>query len=301
MHRLDLTDDRDEVLLDDLASMEMTASPSGELIAYVAAGSPQPEDEDFIVDPELHLLSPDTGEDTLVGPGLGPLWHPEGERLAYLEPTSTRACEGEVCAGSSSVIVADVDGEERRTLLKPGGWVLLGWLGDSLLAADPQEGSLIAVDEGGAERLDIQPGELWGASPDGRWLVTVEPGGLRFEPTGAGDDVHSADLEARSAGEGAWAPTSDRLALVLLAPAGQVRGSELALIEPSGRVTPVPDSDGAAGPILWAADGNGLVYARAAGARGLRLEAVFCSLDPWDCRPLLSWATGITPLALTDG
>ena len=298
LHSVDLESGEDEVL-GDVPATDVHASPDGRLLAYVIAGSTQPEGEDFIVDPELHLFSPATEEDTFVGSGVGPLWHPDGDRFAYLEPTSKRECEGETCVGQSAVVVAEVGSEQRRTFLEAGGWILLGWLGDRLLVADPQEASLLQVDETGAETTDVQPGELWGASPDGRWLVTVVPQGLRMEaPDGAGD-AREVGLEGRRPGEGSWSPTSDRLAVVLLSPAGQVRGSELALVEPSGRVTIVPDSEGASGPVLWSPEGDALVFARSTGAKGLRLEAVLCRLASLDCRPLFSWATGVSLLALT--
>ena len=78
-------------------------------------------------------------------------------------------------------------------------------------------------------------------------------------------------------------------------------GSSLALIDPMSGIHVVEGSSGAAGPVLWGANGSSFVYVRSSGSRALRLEAVHCELDdPTGCTPVLSWARGVTLLAVSS-
>lgn len=272
------------------------------MLAYVVAEETVPEDEDFIERPELHLRDLATGEDTVVGPGHAPLWHPEGRSLAYLEPREVRECEGEVCEGEATVVIADAVEEERRTLLEAGNWALLGWLGDRVLVADQVSAGTRLVGVGYSRRLDVPPNSVWGASPDGSWIVEVETDGLRFDPApGLTGRSRRVDLAGSIPGEGSWSPTAERLGVVLLKPGAGLRATELGLVEPDGGLRRVPGSGGTSGPVLWSRDGDSFVYARAAGRRGLRLEAVLCGAEALECRALFSWAQGVALLALTGG
>ena len=272
-----------------------TASPDGSAVAYVVDEGASDE-EDFVADPELHVRALEGGGDTTVGPGLSPAWHPSGERLAYLEPGEARECEGEVCEGSSSVVVADLIREERRTLLRDGRWGLFGWAGDDLLAAEiddsAQAPEIIAVSPDGEIRPEgFPPSELWGAAPDGSLLVVVEGGRTALAPVGGGAPVE-IELGGGVLGEGSWSPSADRFGAVLLAGPN----STLVLVDTTGGVTEVQGSRGAAGPVLWGPDGASFVYVR---QRGLRLEAVHCA-SASDCETLFDWPRGITLLALSE-
>lgn len=269
------------------------ASPDGSSLAYVVDEGASGE-EDFLADPKLHLRELG-GTDTTIGPGLSPTWHPSGDRLAYLEPGEARVCEGEVCEGSSSVVVADLAEETRRTLLPDGRWGLFGWSGDDLLVAVVDDDSALPMvqavsEDGKTEPLELVPSELWGASPDGSTLVTVSAGRTLLESRADGSK-RPLDLGDGILGEGSWSPSSERLGAVLL------RGgdSTLVLADLSGEVTEVEDSNGAAGPVLWSSVGSSFVYVR---ERGLRLEAVHCA-SPSACRPLFDWPRGVALLALT--
>ena len=291
----------DEEVLGRVPSVDVAASPAGSALAYVVAQEPGPDDEDFITRPELHLRDLSTDEETTIGSGHAPLWHPHGHSLAYLEPGAERQCEGEVCEGESKVVVADVEQEQRHTLLSDGNWALLSWAGDRLLVADQAAGTTLLVGAGSSRRLDVVPNGVWGASPDGRWIAEVEADGLRFTP-GPGSSRRSprVDLAGKIPGEGAWSPLSDRLGVVLLAPGAGLRETELGLIEPTGGLRRVPGSAGASGPVLWSSDGQSFAFTRASGPRGLRLEAVVCQGgEALECRPLFSWAQGIALLAVT--
>ena len=302
LHHLPLAGGAEEVV-GRVPSVDVAASPSGGALAYVVAEEPAPGDEDFIARPELHLRDLSTGEDTTIGPGHAPLWHPDGDNLAYLEPRALRECEGEVCEGASRVVIADLARERRRTLLDDGNWALLGWSGDRVLVADQAAGATLSVGAGSSRRLDVAPSLVWGASPDGRWIAEVDGDGLRFTPgPGFSGRAPRVDLAGSIPGEGAWSPTSDRLGVVLLSPGAGLRATELGLIDPTGRLRRVPGSSGASGPVLWASDGTTFAFTRAAGRRGLRLEAVLCEGgEALECRSLFSWAQGVALLALTGG
>ena len=280
----------DESVIGRLPSVDAIASPGGESIAYVVSAGAA-EDEDFVAEPELHVKSLASDEDTTIGPGLSPIWDPAGERLAYIEPQDIRACEAEFCEASSSVVVADLVAETRRTLLRPERWSLLGWVGDELLVVDPDRPAVLLVaPDGEVDRLDFVPGEFWGASPDGRWMVTTTGRSYELSPL-RGSPATPIDLPPGGVlGSGAWAPTGDRFVAVLLRGAS----SELVAVDTTGRVETIEGSKGAEGPVIWAPDGSSFVYARGA---GLRLEAAHCEVDG-PCRSLFSWARGVTLLAL---
>ena len=291
-----------EEILGRLPSVDVTAAVGGETLAYVVPSAPSPQDEDFIALPELHVREVATGSESLIGPGVAPLWHPGGTRLAYLEPRGERVCEGEICEGSAAVVIADVRNEQRRTVLRPGRWVLLAWLGNDLVVADQDGQSAMVVDVAGdVEELDLAPNQFWGASPDGRWVVAVRGGEVRFLHSARGPRASwSVDLSGRVLAAGSWSPTSDALAAVVLGPGGSGR-STLALIDRTTGLDEVEGSRGAAGPVLWVPDGSSYVYVRSSGRRGLRLEAVHCEIDdPAGCTPVLSWTRGVIPLALAS-
>ncbi|MDQ4142304.1 MAG: hypothetical protein M3198_00930 [Actinomycetota bacterium] len=300
---LDLTTGAQETL-GRLPSVDAVSAPGGRSIAYVVAAEPGEGHEDFVADPELHVRDVQTGSDVTIGPGFSPLWSPDGRHIAYLESSESRVCEGETCSGLVSVVVADVVGEERRTLLEEGGWVLLGWLADRLVVTDRASSSkaLVVDDAGRSEDLGLVASEFWGASPDGAWIVEQTDTKSTLLLTGGGTpEKRLLDTGDRILAQGAWAPSSDRLAAVLLPTPCCGGASELGLVSLEGGVEVVPGSRGAEGPVIWGPASDRLVYARAAGKGGLRLEAVHCDLAGGeDCTSLFSWPRGVALLAITD-
>ena len=238
--------------IDKLPSVDATASPEGDLVAYVTSSVPAPEDEDFVTAPELHLYEVDLGKDTTVGPGFSPLWNFSGDVIAYLEPQQPRACEGEVCTGSNLVVTADVDTHRRTTLLSAGAWTPLGWLGDRVVVSDQtgEPTASVVSESGETETLSIPTNEFWGLSPDGNWLLRAATDGTTFLSPSNPHLKETVHLGEAVLGEGAWSPDSRLVAAVLLeGPA--VGNSHLVLLTPGSRRPLVLEkSEGASGPVL---------------------------------------------------
>lgn len=281
-----------------LPSPDVVASRATPHLAYVT-GAPSPDD-DFLVDPVLHVLDPTTGEDVEAGAGVSPLWAPDGARVAYLQPAGDRRCEGEVCSGEARVATVDTATGSLRTVLPPGRWTLLAWAGDVLLVADARAiDRTVTVDAAGRRgSLPVAPSELWDASPDGRWLVVARPGAAAFVPLDDGrvsGPPRRVPLAGRVLADGAWAPDSSRLAAVLLDPSG-ARRSRLAILDPeSSRPAPVRGTAGASSSVLWSRSGAEVAFAAEAGAH---LEARVCRVDGGPCRRGPSWTSGVRLLRL---
>ena len=284
---------RNDVPIATLPSSDVAASPRGHRVAYVIPGAASGVDEDFVAVPELHVYDLDSGRDVTVGAGFGPLWHPSGERLAYLEPVGPRACEGETCATESEVVVAHVRDRSRASLTSNGHWALLGWAGDGVVVGDQDRAVALLATAEEARAAPFAPSQFWGASPDGERFLLVGNDGPRVTSFDAEEGV-PVDVEGRL-GTGAWSPDGTRVVAVLL---GDER-SELVIIDPvTGAVEPVAGSSGAAGQVVWSEDGDTIAYAKETGG-GLRLRALRCRLAPVvRCRPLFSWARGVALLAV---
>jgi hypothetical protein len=285
-----------------LPSVDAIASPDGRYIAYVTSSNPGPEDEDFVVSPELHVYEIEGERDTTVGSGLSVLWHPDGDRFAYLEPGGARVCEGETCEGTSSLQVADVVSSDRTKLLDEGTFVPLAWMGDDVVVSQPapEPATLAVTSDGTLEELGVPPSEFWGASPDGKWIVRSVAGRAQFVSSNS-SERGALVFEDSVLGEGGWSPDSQRIAAVLLKDGGN--SSELVLAAPDREEADVVEaSRGAAGPVLWAPDSSAFVYTRSTGSGGLSLEAVLCEIEPpgeESCEPLFTWPRGVTLLALS--
>lgn len=290
-------DDGSSRTIVELPSSDATASAGS--VVYVTSATPTTGDEDFIASPELHLYDVSSERDVTIGPGNSILWHPQGGRFAYLEPTGARVCEGEVCDGSNELVVAEIGSERRITLSRGEVYAPLAWLADRVVMSrkTPSPTTVAIAESGESQDLGVPPAEFWGASPDGEWLVRSVPARVDFESARPGGDKVTVEMPGSVLGEGAWAPDSTRLAAVSLRESGT---SRLVLLDPSGsNFETVPRSEDAAGPVLWSPDGRALAFTRSAGPNGLKSQAVVCEAAQGglDCRSAFSWVRGVTLLS----
>ena len=275
---------------------DVVASLSTRWIAFIA-GAPTAAD-DFIEAPGLYVRDLAGGDDISMGPGIAPMWNPLDDRVAFLRPVEPRDCEVETCKGAVTVAVAR-PGDAVRELLPAGRWGLLAWAGDLLLVADGTDlDHTVVVGPGVRTSLAVPPFEIWDASPDGRWLVTVGSEETRVLPLEAGRIAGpgaEVDLGNGALGDGSWAPDSSRLAATLQGG----RPTRVVIIDPDDPTAqPVPGSAGAAGQVLWSPSGSALTITRSAHG-GRRLEAAYCPVDQGSrCRALFSWIQDVVLLRM---
>ena len=245
----------------------------------------------------------DDGSRSSVGPGFSPQWSSAGD-LAYLEPVERRACDGEQCSGRVRVVILQ-PGRTPRRYTRPGHWGLLGWAGDRVLLADRSDLSrTVSLSPDGTESvLAIPPSEIWGGSPDGRWLVQAHARTTRIRPL---DDAGApagpglrVGLNGDALGPGAWAPDSSVVAGVAIAEPSRGIPITIAITFSTDHPDPslVTDSRRASGNVIWAPDSSHFAYVQATGPGGGRLTARMCALGG-ACRELFHWTQGVTLLAL---
>ena len=182
LHRLDARSGTDEQL-HRFPAPDVYASASSSWVAYLSPGRRSTEaNPDFLLQPGLRLLHLRSRARRNLGSGLAPQWHPSSTAVAYLRPSGKRVCDGETCVGHLEVVVADPAAQATRSVLGPGAWSLLGWAGEALLVADGRDPShtLVVAMDGERASLRVAPSEIWGVSPDGRWLLTAAPGAASF-------------------------------------------------------------------------------------------------------------------------
>jgi hypothetical protein len=298
----DLSGGEQEPLLT-LPTGDAVISPDGATVAVVAPSIPTGNDEEFLEYPELLMVDMGGGARSTVGPGFSPQWSAAGH-LAYLEPVERRACDGEQCSGRVRVTIIQPGGAPRRST-RPGHWNLLGWAGDRVLVADRSDLSrTLSLGPDGTETvLAIPPSQIWGGSPDGRWLIQAKGRTTRIRPldadgapAGRGPRV---ELSGAALGPGAWAPDSASVAGVAIrAPSGGIPISSAVTFstdEPEPSL--VPGSRRASGNVIWASDSSRFAYVQATGPRGGHLTARMCA-PGGSCRDLFHWTQGVTLLAL---
>ncbi|MFN2526461.1 MAG: hypothetical protein ABR505_09420 [Actinomycetota bacterium] len=262
----------------DLSTVEVFPSATGTQIAYLT-GSPS----------TVNLFTPATDSRVEIGPGVAPVWSPDGRRLAWVRPTEP--CEGETCVPKGEVVVQEVGSGPERVVLEAGNWRILGWAGDFLHVVDTNEPeNVLAVDWRADEEptdLGIPLAEYWGASPNGKWLLISRGEAAEFRRlTGTNRRVRT--VEGRLA-EGAWAPDSSAVAAVLLG-----KESLVALLSPDNpELEYLPGSEEAAGNVVWSADSSTVAFARADPDDRAKLQAVYCEIEALRCRPLFSWRQGV--------
>lgn len=297
LHRLDLSTGGDEVLRT-LPPAEVHAASASDWLALVTASGAT----DFAAEPRLSLLHPDSGRLLRLGPGFAPLWRPDGDAVAYLRPVEERSCDAETCSGRVEVVTALVSGE-RKTLLGPDHWTLLTWAGPRLLLGDLDDSGAVTIagGPGPSHQLPLAPAELWGASPDGRWVVVAGPSGAAFTPLSRVDELGTPRALATGGrlAEGAWSPQSDAVAAVVLRGVRDgVPSSRMVLSSPAGASRALRGSKGAAGAPLWSADGRAIAFPQAVGKAQDRLRAQVCMVEGSSCRSWLKWTDEVRLLRL---
>ena len=286
-----------------LPTGDAVLSPDAGTAAVVAPAIPTGNDEDFLEYPELLTIEMDDGARSTVGPGFSPQWSSAGD-LAYLEPAERRACDGEQCSGRVRVVILQPGGTPRR-YTPPGHWGLLGWAGSRVLVADRRDLSrTVSLGSDGTETvLAIPPSEMWGGSPDGRWLIHAQARTTRIRPLdddGApGGPGLRVDLSGAALGPGAWAPDSSVVAGVAIgaSPGGIPTTTAITFSTDQPDPSLVTGSRRASGNVIWAPDSAHFAYVQATGPRGGRLTARMCALGG-TCRELFHWTQGVTLLAL---
>jgi hypothetical protein len=298
LHRLNLDTGADRVVRT-LPPAEINASPTSSWLALVGS----PEGVDFAARPRLSLLQPDSGRRLTLGPGLAPLWRPDGKAVAYLRPVEERRCEVESCSGRVEVAIASLSGA-IQTVMAPGHWTLLSWAGSDLLLGNLEDSRSVTMvgRQGPPQKLPVPSAKLWGASPDGRWVVVARRRGADYvalSPEGELGRRRTLVTGGRLA-EGAWSPDSDRVAGVLLEETNgalPLTGVVLSSPEASGRRL-LPGSRGAAGAPMWSADGGTIAFPQATGEREARLRAKVCVLKEPACDSWLHWTDEVRLLRL---
>lgn len=209
----------------DLGSTNVVAAPGSKWLAYVVSG-PTDEVIGSGVQPVLHVFDPTTKDDVEVGPGYQPSWNPLGTRLAYLRTTDATNCSPLSCSSPSRITLYDPATGDSLPISDPEIWELgTTWSGDRVLAAKFHDADRVfTFDASGDEVvMDVPPNEVWGASPDGSWVVRVRPSMSEFLPVEEGKVSGRAvpiDLQGASFGSGRWAPDSSSIAAVVTQPSG---------------------------------------------------------------------------------
>jgi len=256
---------------------DVHASQSSPWIAYIVPRDPPTEqDPDFIPAPILRLFNPQTSEDFEVGSGFNPLWHPSAPQFVFLRPIVERHCSGERCEGLFEVVTFDTRSRQEKVVTSPGRFNLLAWSGERVLAADEADLSAttsIGLD-GQIERLDIEPSELWDASPDGRYIVRSSPGDASLI------DLESGDKTAIDVGEGvlatgAWSPDSHHIAAAVLN-RPRTRARAVVIAADDGRVEGFTGHLPGVLNVVWGPDGREFGFLTFVGSSN-RLEINLCS------------------------
>jgi hypothetical protein len=296
-----------------IESLDVFGSPGTEWVAYV---KPELRANSSAVVPTLHLLDAG-GKDTVVGVGSAPLWMSTGARLAYLRPVHPEDCTVDGCPGRSEVVVLEPATRDEQVILDKGKWSLLGWAGNRVLVADAKDPSTVSsVSLGGnTAELGVAASEVWEASPDGRWLVTVSGDTTSIVPLEdgriAGEGVE-VPLIGKTLAGGAWSHDSSTVAAVALSqdiPANLGKKgtlgesttiSEIVVFSPEdAEPRMVEESFGATGNLLWSVGNDGLVFSKVANEKKGLFQSFYCPVETTEqCRLLLSFTQDVVLLRM---
>jgi len=261
---------------------DLHASPSTPWIAYVVSGDGAEGEEDILAEPELRTINLETGVTTEIGPGFRPLWHPIASRFAYLRPLGGRRCSGESCSGLLEVVVHDADTQETVVLTEPGRFNPLAWSGPRLLVADESDlSATLSLGMGtDVERLEIEPSDLWGASPDGRWILRSVPGAATLMDLESGAK-RNWDVSHGVLAEGAWSPDSKQIVAAVLNEA-RTKTRAVLIDVPRGGVREITSELPGIIDITWDRDASRFGFLTFVG-RSNRTELNVCSSEDGRC------------------
>ena len=261
---------------------DVYASESSDWIAYAVAGDGAQGGEDFLAEPVLRAINVETGAGAEIGPGFNPLWHPTDTRLAYLRPIVRRQCSGESCEGLLEVVVYDPESKNATVLTDPGRFNLLAWSAERVLVADESDLSvtLSLGSRGGVERLELEPSELWDASPDGRWLLRSDSNGATLIDLDSGEES-AVQIDQGVLADGAWSPDSMHIVAGVLNEA-RTKTRALLIDVPQGNVQEITDELPGILDVSWAPDARRFGFLTFVG-RSNRTELNLCSPDDAEC------------------
>jgi hypothetical protein len=261
---------------------DVHASDASPWVAYVVSGAGDQGEEDFLAEPVLRTINVDTGEATEIGPGFSPMWHPIAPQLAYLRPIVERQCSGESCRGLSEVVVYDADSEVTTVLTEPGRFNLLAWSGGRVLVSNESDLSvtLSLKSKDDVQNLDIEPSELWDASPDGRWLLRSDSDGATLIDLRNGGES-AVKLNRGVLADGAWSPDSKLIAAGVLNEA-RTKTRALLIDVPQGNVREITDELPGILDVNWAPDSRRFGFLTFVD-RSNRTELNLCSSDDAEC------------------
>lgn len=290
-------------LVVDLHTADVAISTSSGSLAYVLPEGSSVGEGDFVRRPELHLLDMSSGKDADLGVGFSPVWNATGSEFVYLSPTQPRGCDGETCAGAVRVTLAAA-GAAPQPISSPGQWHLLAWSGDRVLASEASHAGVtfsLSSTGGPTFAIQIPPNEIWDASPTGSQLISVTSGKISLLELRGGHPVGDAHTIATDAvlGDGTWSSGSELIAAVLIQ---KGRGGRMALLSGMHAPVPVAGSQGAMGNVVWDLAGDRFAYVSVDGSDRSRLQAVLCRLGSdrsARCKPVFSWAQGVSLLRVT--
>ena len=309
--------DGKDTLLAKLPSADVAVSPDGTRFVTVREGSGVRSDEEGFVEPRLmmgHTASPAALSE--IGPGRSPVWSPDGAFVAVITVAEGHSiCADGVDQGEAEEPADDegcVDGERVTaypgtgsgpgvSAIGSGTWSIVGWTFDHHIVAASRHNEAVMLGFPGATFEEIQnmpftPEQVWGVSPTEPTLFVVTQG--RKALTTAGSDAASSqttevDLPGRPA-DGGWSPNGQHIAVVAIGGGPD----QLFLIDRlTGSATPVPESGGAQGNVVWSADGERFAYVRVDPSSRTSLQAVACSVE-LRCEELFSWEEGVRLLGL---
>jgi hypothetical protein len=262
---------------------DVFASNSSSWIAYVVSGDGAQGGEDFLAEPVLRTLDPETGASNEIGPGFNPLWHPTAPRFAYLHPIVRRQCSGESCRGLFEVVVYDADTQKSAVLTEPGRFNLLAWSGERVLVANESDLSTtlsLGESRGDVERLDLAPSELWDASPDGRWLLQTASDIATLVDLDSGRERGLA-IDRGVLADGAWSPDSDHIVAGVLNEA-RTKTHAVLIDVSTGDVRAITDELAGILGVTWTSDASQFGFLTFVGGSN-RTELNLCSVKDIRC------------------